>query len=384
MAAGGLFMEKGNVRMIKMWSRNGRRGESKQYRQQNYRRAAAVAVLVGTGLMGAILLLPGCQRTDAAAGKTKTDEALVVYCPHPLEFINPIVSEFEARTGISVDVQTGGTGELLARAEADEEPRCDIFWGGSFSTTVEKAGLFEPYISENEDMVQEEFRNAEGNITRFTDVPSVLMVNTNLIGEIPVEGYKDLLNPELKGRIAMCDPARSSSAYEHLINMLYAMGGGDPEAGWDYVEAFCRNLDGKLLSGSSAVYQGVGEGRYVVGLTFEEGGAHYVADGQPVRLVYMEEGVVSTPDVVCIRKRAAHREAAEEFVDFVTGKDCQSIICATLDRRSVRVDVEEPEYLPDKAAIPIIHAEDAVVREKKQEWLKRFGEIYAEASEGNV
>lgn len=359
----------------------GRQKRKLTYKQD---RTAAAAASAGWGRAGrclagiclAALCLVGCLPDGAAAASGETDEALVVYCPHPLTFINPIVSEFEARTGIRVDVQTGGTGELLAMAEQGEEPRCDIFWGGSFSTTVEKAELFEAYVSENEDMVQEEFRNREGNITRFTDVPSVLMVNTNLIGDIPVKGYEDLLNPELKGKIAMCDPARSSSAYEHLINMLYAMGDGDPEAGWDYVEAFCRNLDGNLLDGSSAVYRGVGEGRFVVGLTFEEGGAHYVADKKPVRLVYMEEGVVSTPDVVCIRKGTDHLAEAQAFVDFVTGKDCQSMICARLDRRSVRVDVEEPGYLPDKAAIPIIHAEDSVVREKKQEWLERFGEIY--------
>lgn len=351
--------------------------ENKERKQkQTGYRAAVSAIFLAACLMG--ICLAGCKKGWPAEESTGTDEALVVYCPHPPQFINPIVSEFEARTGTRVIVQTGGTGELLAMAEQEGEPRCDIFWGGSFSTTVEKAELFEPYISKNEDMVQEEYRNVEGNITRFTDVPSVLMVNTNLIGDIPVKGYQDLLNPELKGKIAMCDPARSSSAYEHLINMLYAMGDGDPEAGWDYVEAFCRNLDGNLLSGSSAVYRGVGEGRFVVGLTFEEGGAHYVADGKPVSLVYMEEGVVFTPDVVCIRKGTAHREEAQAFVDFVTGKDCQSMICARLDRRSVRVDVEEPEYLPDKEAVTTIHAEETVVREKKQEWLERFKEIYEE------
>ncbi len=45
----------------------------------------------------------------------------------------------------------------------------------------------------------------------------------------------------------MCDPSTSSSASEHLINMLYAMGDGDPEKGWDYVRKFCENLDGVLL-----------------------------------------------------------------------------------------------------------------------------------------
>lgn len=41
---------------------------------------------------------------------------------------------------------------------------------------------------------------------------SVLIVNTDLIGDIEINGYKDLLNPELKGRIATANPANSSSA----------------------------------------------------------------------------------------------------------------------------------------------------------------------------
>ena len=309
-----------------------------------------------------------------------TDEELVIYCPHPLEFINPIVSEFEERTGTRVYVKTGGTGELLRMVEQQEEPRCDIFWGGSLSTTIPKAELFSPYTSVNEGMVQPEFRNRQGNMTRFTDIPSVLMVNTNLIGDIPVEGYQDLLRPELKGKIAMCDPATSSSAYEHLINMLYAMGEGDPEAGWDYVRAFCENLDGKLLGGSSQVYRGVAEGRFAVGLTFEEGAAHYVAAGGPVKLVYMKEGVVSTPDCVCIVKGSRHMEQAREFVDFVTGKDAQTVISGSLDRRSVRIDVEEPDYLPDKSQIHMIQADASVVWENKKQWLERFAEIFEEGT----
>lgn len=323
------------------------------------------------------LCLAGCSGTDrTAAGTTQTDEELVIYCPHPLEFINPIVSEFEGRTGIHVYVQTGGTGELLRMAEEHREPVCDIFWGGSLSTTLPRRELFESYISENEDMVQDEFKNVEGNMSRFTDIPSVLMVNTNLLGDIRIEGYEDLLNPELKGRIAMCDPSTSSSAYEHLINMLYAMGDGDPEEGWDYVEPFCRNLGGKLLGGSEEVYQGVAQGRFAVGLTFEEGAAHYAEKGEAVKLVYMKEGVISKPDVVCIVKGSRHVADAREFVDFVTGKDAQTIIAGKLARRSVRKDVREPWGLPDKDMMHIIYGQEDVVNENKGLWLERFSYIF--------
>ena len=333
---------------------------------------------ITAALLFLLLALTGCAgRNLGRPADFKTDEALVIYCPHPLDFITPVVSEFEERTGISVQVQTGGTGELLEMVAEQKQPRCDIFWGGSLSTTIERRELFAPYISGNEKMVRPEFCNVEGNMTRFTDVPSVLMVNTNLIGGISIKGYRDLLQPELKGRIAMANPSVSSSSYEHLINMLYAMGNSDPEMGWDYVRAFCENLDGNLLESSSAVYRGVAEGRYTVGLTFEEGAAHYVAsENSAVKLVYMEEGVISKPDVVCIAVGAEHVAEARAFVDFVTGRDAQTMIATTLDRRSVRTDVEEPDYLPDKDSLHIIYDDPAVVNENKQKWLSRFDDIF--------
>lgn len=335
-------------------------------------------MMVAAVLLSVFVTVAGCsgERDFAAVSQNDTDEALVVYSPHPLDFINPIVSEFESRTGIRVLVKTGGTGELLAMAEEQAEPLCDVFWGGSLSTTAPKKDLFEPYISRNEELIRDEFKNAEGNMTRFTDIPSVLMVNTNLIGDIPVEGYADLLSPKLKGKIAMCSPSTSSSAYEHLINMLYAMGDGDPEAGWTYVEQFCENLDGKLLAGSSDVYKGVAKGAYAVGLTFEEGAAHYVMDKSPVKLVYMKEGVISKADAVCIMEGTRHRGDARDFVDFVTGKDAQTIISLELDRRSVRKDVAEPDYLPDKSEIYVISGDETVVNENKQKWLAHFTEIF--------
>ncbi len=318
--------------------------------------------------------ITGCGADGEITALRQPD--LVVYSPHPLDLINPIVSEFEARTGIVVRVHNDGTGKLLKMVEEKQEPLCDVVWGGSLSIVLPKQELFEDYTSANELMIPVEFQNQEGNLTRFTDMPSVLMVNLNLIGDIPIEGYQDLLRPELRGRIAMCDPAVSSSAQEQLINMLYAMGEGDPEAGWDYVEQFCRNLDGKLLKSSSAVYQGVAEGRYAVGLTFEQGAANYVVAGRAVKMVYMKEGVLSTPDIVGIAKGAPHPEAARAFVDFVTSRDAQTVMASGLGRRPVRVDVREPAYLADKRELKMIYDDREVVTRQTPLWISRFGEIF--------
>jgi len=179
---------------------------------------------------------PKTENKDTA--QKPASKKLVVYCPHPVEFINPIIAEFEAKTGISAEVITAGTGELLKRVEAEQaNPLGDVLWGGSLSTVSPKKELFENYKSTNEDAVFDDCKNIEGMLTRFTVIPSVIMVNKKLIGNIKVESYADVLNPALKGKNAFADPAKSSSSFEHIINMLYAMGNGNPDNGWDFVKS---------------------------------------------------------------------------------------------------------------------------------------------------
>mgnify|MGYP004473447377 FL=1 len=310
--------------------------------------------------------------------KSESSNALVIYCPHPLDFINPLVDDFKAKNpGINVDVIAAGTGELLKRVESEKDnPLGDILWGGSLNTIRLKIDLFENYTSTNEVNIAEFYKNVEGPITRFTTIPSVLMVNTNLSKNIKIEGYEDLLNPALKGKIACADPSASSSSFEHLVNMLYAMGNGNPEKGWDYVKKLCANLNGKLLSGSSAVYKGVADGEYTVGLTFEEGGANYVVSGSPVKLVYMKEGVVFKADGIYIIKNAKNMENAKKFVDYATSYDAQKTINEKLNRRSVRDDLPPSEILLSVDKINVIKDDDATVEANKQNWLNKFKDIF--------
>ena len=332
-------------------------------------------ILICSVILLSLALFYSCSSGDS---DTQSKNTLVIYCPHPLEFINPLVDDFKAKNpGINVDIIAAGVGELLKRVESEKDnPLGDILWGGSLNTVKPKVDLFENYTSTNEDSIADAYKNKEGAITRFTAIPSVIMVNTNLAGDIKIEGYEDLLNPALKGKIAFADPSASSSSFEHLVNMLYAMGNGDPEKGWDYVSKLCANLDGKLLSGSSAVYKGVADGEYTVGLTFEEGGANYVSAGSPVKLVYMKEGVIIKPDGIYIIKNAKNLENAKKFVDYATSYDAQKTINDKLNRRSVRNDLPPSTILQPTETINVIEDDETVTENNKQNWLNKFKDIF--------
>ena len=134
-------------------------------------------------------------------------DRLVIASPHPLALINPIIENFENESGIDVLVFQAGTGEIISNVlrYPDSAPY-DILWGGSYTSVLPFVKFFENYHSCNESAVPESYKNSEGMLTRFSDVPSVLMINRKRLGSIEVNGYADLLNPLLKGQIAFADP----------------------------------------------------------------------------------------------------------------------------------------------------------------------------------
>ena len=99
-------------------------------------------------LLAAVCVLSGCAGKTAGvppvAAPTE-DERLVIYTSHKEEVWRPIVREFEERTGIWVDVVTGGSNELLERIkwEADA-PGADVMFGGGVESLESYAEYFSP------------------------------------------------------------------------------------------------------------------------------------------------------------------------------------------------------------------------------------------------
>ena len=308
----------------------------------------------------------------------KVEPELVVVSPHPTAFIIPLIKEFENETGIKTEVISLGTTASLKRITSDEN--VDVLWGGSILTVGPYKDYFYEYRTENKDSFKDKFSKTDDEITCFTLVPSVIMINNDIIGDIEINGYEDLLNEDLKGHIAFADPKKSSSSFEHLVNMLYAMGDGNPEAGFAYVEKFIENLDGTLLDSSSAVYEGVANGEYMVGLTFEEAAVTMLKSDKHISIIYMDEGVVSTPDGIYISKASKHKETAKVFTDFMTSKNAQQYIAANLGRRSVRSDVPESDLVIAYEDINSIEVDKEKVILSKDKWIENFGLLFKEVN----
>lgn len=331
----------------------------------------------------AVLLIVMIAMTSIFAnGANETSSnSLVIYSTVSEKTMEPILRMFEEETGIEVEVVTAGVGELLKRIEAERDnPLSDVIWGAALSSIqAYDKDLFEPYKTKNYNKIYEPYR-VEGNYyTPYGIALRCLLVNTDLTKGMNVTGYASLLDSKLKGKISMVDPSASSSGFGQLSNMLFDMGKDhNPESdeAWNYVKNFCKNLDGKLLNSSGAVWKGVCDGEYAVGCTYEEVSFQAVKDGYPVKIVYCEEGAYGECTTAAVVKGGANNENAKKFIDFLTSLKVQQMFCDELNIRGIRSDLAFSDALPNTKNIKLTDGDSAFAAANKKAWLAKFQDLW--------
>lgn len=311
------------------------------------------------------------------------EKKLVIYSPSTEAQINAVVPLFSEKYGIECEVITGNTGEIVARADAEKEaPYADVIFGGGASTYSQYRDVFEDYVTTNDGELIDTCKNTTGYITNHNVDATILVVNTDLIGDIEITGYEDLLNPALKGKIAFADPTVSSNAYAHIVAMLEGVGGGDETKGWDFIAKFIENLDGKLQSGSQAVWKAVADGEMVVGTSYEEAGITLVRDGAPIKVVYAKEGVGVDPSTSGLLKNCKHPENGKLFLDFIMSQEVQNIFCSELGIRPSRDDVDYPDYFVPASEINVLHEDKDFYDSNSQTIVNRYMDVFQDVYPG--
>lgn len=320
-----------------------------------------------------LLLLSGCaQGTDVSAFAPGEEERLVIYTSHKEEVYGPIIKEFQQRTGIWVEVVTGGSGELLERIAMEAEggqPACDLMFGGGVESLAAYEDCFEPCTPEGVENLRGVGLSEEGLWTPFSSLPLVLIYNTRLVSEGELTGWADLLDPRWKGRIAFADPTVSGSSYTAALTLFSCIEGDD----WDILAALVYNLDGGALPDSGDVVESVRSGSRYIGVTLEE--TALKQRSPELGIVYPAEGTSAVPDGCALIKGAKHAENARAFLDFVLGRDVQELLVSDLHRRSVRTDVHAPEDLPSEAELGIIDYDVHWAGALKEEFIRRWTEL---------
>jgi iron(III) transport system substrate-binding protein len=187
----------------------------------------------------ALSVLPGCKKgaegpeppTSRSAGAPAA--SVVVYCSVDTAFAQPILEEFEKRSGIKVhsvfDTEAGKTTGLMNKLLAEKNaPRADVWWSGEIFGTMQLSaqGILAPYKPPTAEDIPEQYRDPAGLWTAFGLRGRVLAYDPKRTKkeELP-QRWCDLVEPRYKDRFRMADP-RFGTTRGHMATLLSLWGEG--------------------------------------------------------------------------------------------------------------------------------------------------------------
>ena len=301
---------------------------------------------------------------------------------------NALVGAFQAKyPNIDVKFTKAGAGESKARIINEKDnPQADAMFGGLVyaDTLGDLADCLEPYVSENDAKMPEDMKNKTGILTYHDAQIPCLWVNDELEEEagVKITGYKDLLDPALKGQIISADPTASSSAWNQLQCILTDFGGWDSEEAWTFIQGLHDN-DMVIASSSSGPYKTVYQGEYAVGLTYEPAVVQMQGEVDDPKelgchIVYPEEGVTSIAFGSAVIKGAKNMENAKLFIDYLLSDEGQAIYNECGARQAnANLELENPNKLMvNLADIKYLVADTEALSVNQKEIHNRWREIF--------
>ena len=270
------------------------------------------------------LILFGCGNQD--------DSQVVIYTSVDQMYSEPILNEFQARTGITVqavyDVEATKTTGMVNRLIAEKErPLADVFWNGEIIQTMllKDAGVLAPFQSSSANHIPNSFIDPEGYWVAFGGRARIIIVNTDLLEphEYPQSIY-DLLNPAWPAdKIGLAYPMFGTTATHAAA--LYAYLGA--ENAREYFSALADN-GVSVVDGNSVVRDLVVDGRMLFGLTDTDDACVAILEGKPVAIITpdqeaQEMGTLVIPNTVALIKGAPNPDQAQQLIDYLLSEEVE-------------------------------------------------------------
>ena len=300
--------------------------------------------MTGTFIAAAMLLLCACSGSErkqeieelSSSYAVPQEKQLIVYTSHKEEVYLPIIREFESRTGIWVELHTGGTTQMFSEVkEASKEGRCDIMFGGGIESYEAAKDLFMSYEPVEKSALDPDYVDDEDCWIPFTELPIVFVYNKKLVSysELPTT-WEELFDSKWKGQIAFADPNNSGTSYT-IISTMEQLFNEEPQS---LVPRFYEQLGGRILPSSGQVIPEVSDGSFLIGITLEETARKAMDQYEDISMLYPEDGTSAVPDGCAMVKNAPHSYNAGKFIDFVVSYDTQRYATENFYRRSARRD----------------------------------------------
>lgn len=275
-----------------------------------------------------------------------------------------------------IEIQSDSVGTLATRIRSDESCDADVVIGGMFAADGETYhDILQPYTAACND--EQLYTDPAGYYTFYDVQLMCLVVNPDLRDELGIEinGYEDLLQSELSGKIILAAPDAASSGWRQLQTILATMGDEfDDDKGWSYIEQLLPNC--YSTTSSKDVYNLVINGEYVVGLSYESGVIAQIKDGAPVECIYMEEGNTAMAGGAAITKNAPNLSAAQAMMDLLSSSEFQSARATIASGRGSNGNCDLGE-LPAENSMKMVALDFNYLTSNKEAIINKWNDLVA-------
>jgi iron(III) transport system substrate-binding protein len=329
---------------------------------------ATMAVGLGQGPIGAQVL--GGAPDEA---KAKAEGTLVYYTAARTAVAEKHAKGFEKKHGIKVQVFRSGSERIITKLEAEMQAgrvQADVVSvsdpGYYFALTTRGALL--PYVSRNAATVPDAFKEKAGSWTASRLVAMTIVYNTKLIpAKLAPKRWLDLTHPKWKGQLTIANPAYGGTSLNWAAGIVKLHG-------WKFFEDLAKN-NPLLTEGHLPGMQLVASGERLIAAEMNDYDARAaVAKGQPVGIIYPEEGTFVIPSPIAILKATVRPNAAKLFVDYILSEEGQTVY---VDDHyfAARTDVRAPQGATALGTLKVIPIDWAAVEKQSEEIKTKFSTI---------
>lgn len=220
-----------------------------------------VLVLIGSGCQPISAPTTDEPTTDAAEGDAGS---LVVYSGRNENLVGPLIEQYEAQSGVDVEVRYGDTAEMAAVIlEEGQNSPADVFYGQDAGAlgALSNAGRCVALPEEVTSAVDPRFASPEETWVGTSGRARVLVYNTEELTEadLPTSVF-DLTDEEWRGRIGW---APTNGSFQAFVTAMRVLEGEDATRQW--LEDMIAN-DVQVYSSNTPIVEATGAGEISAGL----------------------------------------------------------------------------------------------------------------------
>lgn len=285
-----------------------------------------------------------------------------------------IIEKFEAKYGITVDLQSVGDGQQIAqRAYLERKnPQADILLGidNNMLAEVLSKNLLEPYKSALKKVIPEElYFDSSNHIIPFDYGYFSINYNSSKITN-PPQSLEDLTKAEYKKSIILMDPRTSTPGLGFLL-WIISVYGDDFDEYWGRLQPSILTITDSWSSG----YGMYTDGEAPMVLSYTSSPPYHVQNEgtEQYKAAMFKEGHYLQIEGMGIVKGSANRKNAKLFIDFMLTLEVQEILPLTQYMYPINPKAALPasfDFAPKTEKT--LNFDTELIAEKYDEWIEKW------------